>query len=149
MKPIRTLVLLADDETARFLLNEGVGKGLSELSELKAQEFGDTDVEYADRRGRQTGGANDMGRHGFEPSTSIEKQEREKFLSHVITRLESEWKKHGPDRFVLAAPAKTLGALRDRLSGAPAAALHGDLSKDLTKIPVRDLPRHFADILPM
>lgn len=149
MKPIRTLVLLADDETARFLLNEGIGKGLRELSKISASEFGDTDVDYSDQPGRQTGGPGDMGRHGFEPSTSLERQSRDRFVGHVIAALAREWKKRSPDRLILAAAPKTLGALRERLAGAPAEALHADLAKDLVRVPVRDLPRHFADILPM
>ncbi|SPH18653.1 hypothetical protein DEA8626_02193 [Defluviimonas aquaemixtae] len=149
MKPVRTLVLLADDESARFLLNEGVGKGLSELSKIVASQFSDTVVEYADQRGRQTGGPGDVGRHGFEPSTSLERQSRERFVGHVMEALARQWKKLAPDRLVLAAAPKTLGELRARLTGAPAEALHADLAKDLIKIPARDLPRHFADILPM
>ena len=36
MKPIKTLVLLANDEHARLFENHGMGKGLTEIEDLAA-----------------------------------------------------------------------------------------------------------------
>lgn len=149
MKPIRTLVLVADDQTARFLLNEGIGKGLRELAGLSAAQFLDAKVEFDDRPGRQTGGPGNMARHGFDPGDKADEAGRSRFAGYVTEELDREWKRVKPDRLILAAAPKMLGELRSRLNGAPAAALHGDLAKDLVKVAARNLPDHFADIQPM
>ncbi len=149
MKPIRTLVLVADDATARFLINEGIGKGLKEIAGLSARQFADAQIAYDDRPGRQTGGADGTARHGFDPHENADEMGRARFVGYVAEELSREWKRHSPDRLIVAAPPKTLGALRAKLNGAPAAALHGDLAKDLVRVSVQDLPKHFADILPM
>jgi protein required for attachment to host cells len=48
---------------------------------------------------------------------------------------------------VVAAAPKMLGVLRKAMSGAPAAALAGDIAKDLMKIPAIDLPKHFDGLI--
>lgn len=149
MKPIRTLVLVADDQTARFLINEGIGKGLREIAGLSAAQFLDAKIEYDDRPGRQTGGPGGVARHGFDPHENADEMGRERFAGYVAEELGREWKRVKPDRLILAAAPKMLGTLRAKLTGAPAAALHGDLAKDLVKVPAQDLPRYFADIQPM
>lgn len=149
MKPKRTLVLISDDVSARILINEGVGKGLSELAVLSLQQFADAQIAYDDRPGRQTGSPARAHRHSFDPHETAEAQSRARFARHVAEAVAQEWADRFPDRLIIAAPPKMLGALRACISGAPAAALHADLAKDLMKVAVRDLPEHFADIQPM
>ncbi|PPB80196.1 protein required for attachment to host cells [Albidovulum inexpectatum] len=149
VKPIRTLVVLADDGMARFMLNTGIGKGLEELRRISAEAFSDTQIEVEDNRGRQTGGPGDMGRHAFDPHETADEAGRARFADHVVAELEREWRRQKADRLILAAAPKMLGALRTRLKGDLANALYRDLAKDLTKVPPRDLPAHFADIMPM
>lgn len=146
MKSDRTLVLMADDAEARFLLNEGPGTGLRELAGLKVGQFADADLDYEDRPGRQTGPGGGP-RHGFDPHDTLEEQRRDRFARHVVEALDQEWGQVKPDRLVVAAPPKMLGVLRKELTGAPAAALAGDLAKDLMKIPVIDLPTHFEGLI--
>lgn len=149
MKPIRTLVLVADDQTARFLINEGIGKGLKEVAGLSAAQFLDAQIEYDDRPGRQTGGPGGVARHGFDPGENADEAGRSRFASYVVEELDREWSRIKPDRLIIAAGPKMLGVLRSRLTGASAQALHADLAKDLVKVAAQDLPRHFADIQPM
>jgi len=145
MKPVRTLVLLANDGTARFLMNEGVGKGLSGIDTLDADHAIRAEAhEYADEPGRSSA-APGMARHAYAPHADEESQKRAAFAAAVIDRLDERWRKGRYDRLVVAAPPKMLGELRGRL-GDLAAHLHGDLAKDLTKAPVAKLPGHFAEI---
>lgn len=146
MKKVRTLVLMADDAEARFLLNEGPGTGLRELAVLKVGQFADADLDYEDRPGRQTGPGGGP-RHGFDPHATLEEQRRDRFVKNVVEALDQEWGQVKPDRLVVAAPPKMLGVLRKALGGAPAAALAGDLAKDLIKIPAIELPKHFAELI--
>jgi len=147
MKPIRTLVLVAADENARFLLNEGVGKGLSEFAEISIRQFADAQIDYDDRKGRQTGGPEGVARHGYDPHESADELSRARFAAHVIATLADCWGRLRPDRLIIAALPKMLGALRSRLDGAPAAALTADLAKDLVKVPARDLPAHLSGVM--
>ncbi len=146
MKADRTLVLMADDAEARFLLNEGPGTGLRELAGLKVGQFADANLDYEDRPGRQTG-PGDGPRHGVDPHDTLEEQRRGRFVTHVVKALDQEWGQVKPDRLVVAAPPKMLGALRKAMGGAPAAALAGDLAKGLMKIPAIDLPKHFEGLI--
>lgn len=147
MKPETTLVLLLDDAEACFLFNDGPGKGLRELSRLSLAEFDDTQIEYQDRAGRQTGGPRNTARHGFDPTETLEDLRRARFADHVVAALEQKWPKARADRLVVAAPPKMLGVIRKALRGAPAAALAADLAKDLMKIPPNDLPKHFEGVI--
>jgi len=144
MKPVRTLVLVADDETARFLVNEGVGKGLRQVAQLTADSLDTERFRYADTPGRERA-APGMARHGMEPRSSEERQAREAFADLVVRELQGAWDTGAHDRIVIAAAPRMLGALRDRLGGlAPHVA--ASLDKDLVKVPLSDLPRHFSDV---
>ena len=149
MKPITTLVLLVDDASARILINQGIGKGLRDHAELSLKQFADAQIDYGDRPGRQTGGPAGVARHGFDPHETADAQSRARFAGHLAEALEQEWAQLRPDRLIIAAAPKMLGALRGAITGAPAAALHADLAKDLIKVALGDLPAHFADIQPM
>jgi protein required for attachment to host cells len=147
MKPERTLILMIDDAEARFLINAGPGTGLQELSSLSLEQFDDRQTGYDDRPGRQTGGPGGAARHGFNPEETMEGLNRARFVGHAVEALDAEWAKAKADRLVVAAPPKMLGVLRKALHGAPAAALAADLDKDLMKIPLNDLPKHFEDVI--
>lgn len=146
MRPERTLILLADDAEARFLLHDGPGEGLKAHAEMKAGQFPDLDLDYQDRPTRQTGGGGSP-RQGTEPHETLEEQRRDRFARHVAEALAQEWGQVRADRLVIAAAPKMLGVLRKRLSGPAAAALAGDLAKDLMKVPAADLPKHFDGLI--
>lgn len=146
MKPQRTLVLMADETAARFLVNDGPGKGLRELAGLSASQFPDLQLEYQDRAPRNARPASSA-RHAVDPRESLETQLRERFARHVAEALEQEWDEAAADRLVVAAGPKMLGILRKLVSGPPAAALAGDLPKDLMNTPLNDLPKHFDGLI--
>lgn len=145
MTPIRTLVLLAGAEDARFLINDGVGKGLTEVLALSSAQFADLAPGFADAptRGYAPGGT------GFavDPGTAPDERRRAVFADRVIEALAQEWPVARADRLVLAAAPKMLGLLRVRLSGAPKAALAADLDRDLVHLPLCDLGAHLDGIL--
>ncbi|PWE33274.1 hypothetical protein DDZ14_05665 [Maritimibacter sp. 55A14] len=144
MKPVRTLVLIANEREARILENAGVGKGLAELSSLDASAINSEAIEYADTPGRSRA-APGTARHGFEPPTSERRQARDAFAAHVLDALHAQAAKGGHERLILAAPPKMLGELRGGL-GQLADKVTGSLDKDIVKVPARDLPRHFEAI---
>lgn len=145
MKPVRTLVLVSGERDARFFLNDGLGKGLTEALTLAAAQFADVTAEPADAptRGVAPGGAH----FGVDSATSPGDRQRALFADRVIEALGQEWAGAAPDRLVIAAPPKMLGLLRARLSGAAKAALAADLDKDLVHLAARDLAPHLDGIL--
>lgn len=129
-----------------MFLNAGVGKGLTEIVALSATQFPETATDYADRPGRQRA-APGMGRHGLQPSTSVDEQQRDRFADRVIEALEQEWPQARADRLVLVAPPRMLGLLRARLKGAIKAALAADIDKDLLHLAPADLGPHLDGVL--
>lgn len=138
MKPVRTLVLIANEQEARLLSNDGPGHGLSEVAHF--DKLGQ--VRYADTPGRGQAGPG-TARHSVDPRTSEREQNREAFAADVLEITNKEWARGGFDRLVVSAPPQMLGALRGRLGGALQEALVADLNKDLLGVAVADLPRHF------
>jgi protein required for attachment to host cells len=147
MKAISTLILIADDASARFCLNEGVGKGLREVAAISATQFPEDSREFADRPVRSSSVAGTTARHGVEPHTELDQQHRTRFAVHILQALDQTWTQVSPDRMILAAPPKMLGVLRAKLRGDPAKALMADLPKHLVNVPVHELSAHFGDLL--
>lgn len=147
MKPVVTLVLVANQETARFFLNDGVGKGLREVLALSARQFPEIDNWYADRVGR--GGVRPASGgqvQSYDRRESEDEMIRERFARRILEALDKQWRGCGANRLILAAPAKMLGRLRDGLGADLRTALASDMPKDLTKVEARDLPPYFKDV---
>lgn len=144
MKAVTTLVVVANDKKARFLENLGVGKGLAELSEIAASEFSDVETRYSDRPGRAQASAG-SGVHAVERTTSEERQERQAFARHVLSRTGKLMQKGGYDRLAIAAAPRMLGELRDEMADELKNRLAFDLDKDLVKIPLIKLVSHFGE----
>ena len=142
MKPIRTLVLLADDGKARFLENAGIDKGVQQIEVLEAA----SPAGYADMPGRSQAGA-DTARHGLARPTGEEGAARDVFADAVLDKAGALWAGGDFQRLVMAAPPKMLGVLRSKLSPPLDDALVGDLDKDLTNLPEAELPGQFADVV--
>lgn len=134
MKPIKTLVLLADDAQARLFENHGPGKGLSEIEDLAVSMIAGETPGYADRAGRNTA-APGMAQHGVADLAEAEhEQARKAFVKAVLTETEGRFAEGGFDRFVMAAAPATLGALRAELPAALKKALVVDIAKDFVKL---------------
>lgn len=141
MKTHQSLYLLAADQDFRLL--RGLGQSLVEISHHRAADFPDVKDHFSfqQSRGHTSGvsfGVNDHGAH--------EVEERRRFARHAIAALKAEWAHAKDDRIILAAGPKMLGVLRDLMPKALAGKVAADLAKDLVKIPLHDLPSHFADL---
>lgn len=146
MKPIRTLILMASESRLRLAENAGVGKGLREVLTRDASDFGELAHDYADAPGREQA-APGMAGHAFERHESERDQSREAFAGKVAELALAEWQKGGYDRLIVAAPPRMLGAMRADLPAPLKQALLADLDKDLTKLPLAELPSHLDTLL--
>lgn len=132
MRPIKTLVVLANDGQARFLASPGRGKGLTEIDGAAATFQAGAGDEPRDRRGRNAAAAG-MARHAFDPPQTELDHARLAFAKAVVAEAETQFRDGRFDRFVLVAAPKTLGMLRDLLPKALKDALVADVDKDLLK----------------
>lgn len=145
MRPVVTLVLVADDRAARFLLNEGVGNGLREVAKADGGDAAAMAADFADRGGRGQA-APGVARHGMEPRTDVEEQRRAGFAAELVSALGAEAMRAGADRLIVVAPAKMLGALRAGMPPTLAGKVAADMPRDLTHVAVADLPAHLAQV---
>ena len=65
----------------------------------------------------------------------------------LAERLEEAAHAHRFDKLVLVAAPKTLGDLRELLPDPVKTKVVAEIDKDLTKVPLRDLPRHLEAVL--
>lgn len=146
MRPVQTLVLIANEKEARLLANAGVGKGLNELSHFDRTRDPSMQTRYADAPGRSQS-APGAARHGFDRSSSEREQSRQAFADLVLKITADEWAHGLYNRLVMTAPPEMLGALRAGLSDQLSQALVADMNKDLVKVATADLPRHFEEVI--
>ncbi len=147
MRKTVTWVVVADGAHARLLVNEGPGRGLEALpgGELAAEHAPSRDIN-ADRPGR-TFDSTGQGRHAKEPPTDPHRDAKRRFAREVAGRLDAAHKRGDFDRVVLIAPPQALGDLRGHLSKGVQAKVSGELAKDLTHLPIHELPDHVGAVL--
>jgi len=146
----KTWIVLADGQHARIYRLAAAGRSLeavedgelnSASAQLRARDLG------TDRPGR---GASAPGGavHTMEPRADVHRLEQERFAQAVAARLNQAAAANAFDRLVIAAPPKTLGALRAALDQPASKLVCGELAKDLMKTPAGDLLDHLAPALP-
>ncbi|MBZ0218358.1 MAG: host attachment protein [Fimbriimonadaceae bacterium] len=142
-----TWVLIADGARARLLVNTGRGTGLKPALD---QEFiGDKRQSReltSDKPGR-TFDRGGQGRHSMEPPTDPHRHEQHMFARSLADLFEEKQKHNAFDRLIVVAPPKTLGDLRAEFPKAVADLVSDELNKDLTKIPIHELPDHLSELI--
>lgn len=147
MKPIRTWILVADGARARVLENTGPGKGISEVPgmEFTEQRLENREI-MADRPGRSFESA-DQSRHAMEPRSDPKQMMETAFVTGLVETLNEKFQAGSFDRLVLVAAPKALGDIRKAMPKELAGAVHGELAKDLTKVPNADMEKHLGEVM--
>ena len=143
MKPIKTWIVLADAQTVRIAINDGTGKGVygrgtQGLDAPAVTELSDAPGMTNAAVGPNRGGISDPDLKG---------QAAQAFAADIVSYLQAALAKGDYHRLILIAPATMLGHLRQALTPALRDVLHADIPKDLTHLPLDELPRHLADVL--
>ncbi|MCK0097350.1 host attachment protein [Yoonia sp. F2084L] len=143
MKPIKTWIVLADTQTVRVAVNEGPGKGVyghstQGLTAPAVTELSDAPGMTAAAAGPNRGGISDPDLKG---------QAARAFAADIVGFLEAAHDDGHYQRLILIAPAAMLGLLRQALTPRVQAVLHADIPKDLTHLPLDELPGHLGDVL--
>lgn len=146
MKHPTTWILIADGATARVVSDGGEGRSLVPVDDLRlaGNNLPDRDL-AADRPGRAFDRAG-TGRHAMEPRTVPHRIEHERFAREIVAALEQARQQNRFDHLILVAPPRMMGDLRSLLPPVIAEAVSGELTKDLTKISIHDLPAHLEAV---
>jgi protein required for attachment to host cells len=143
----KTYVLIADGARARLFVTD---KGREGLRPALDQEFIGTNLRSreigSDRPGRAFDSAG-YGRHAMEPPTDPHRHEERAFAHEVAGVIEQALRRGEFQNLVVVAPPKALGDLRAEFSGELRKRVTAELPKDLTKVPVHELPRHLRDVI--
>ena len=146
MKPTTTWILIADGARGRLFVNRGPGKGIEAVDEpLEADHRATHDI-VEDRLGRTYESAGSA-RHAVAPRHDPHRELKRDFAVRLAKMLDQRHREHAYDRLVLVAPPTALGDLRSALSEAVRSLVGAELDKDLTKVPVAELPGHLAAVL--
>lgn len=146
-KRTTTWILVADGARARVLANDGPGQGLHDafdrdfIGEHKLMR-----EMVSDKPGRTQGSA-DSSHHAFESKTEWHRFEKQQFAKRMAELLEKEAMANAFDRLVLVAPPQALGDLRAELGSHAQKKVTGEIDKDLTHIPLQDLPQHLKEFV--
>ncbi len=146
--PKPTWVLIADGARARVLAQEKPFEQLRpafEQEEFTGSRAQTKDI-VSDRPGRSfdSGG---QGRHAMEPPTDPQRYAKFAFARELAARLEEAAHAGRFARLVLVAAPKTLGDLRELLPDPVRTKVVAEIDKDLTRVPLRDLPGHLDTVL--
>lgn len=153
--PHDTLVVVADGRKMLLLRNEGNAERLNlqvERKELhESPRDHDQKSDLAGRTSSTQPASDGRGRMQLSPSGSSMEEtdyhllEEQKFAAEVARILERGALAQAFDRILVAAPARTLGELREHYHKEVAARLIGEIDKDLTNHPVPMIAKVLLD----
>jgi len=141
-----TWLVLADGSRARFVTRRPEGPGYEIAAEYESPEAHvPTHEIMSDRPGRVQESAN-RAHHGVEPRQDAHRARLESFAQQVASHLNAASAKGAFDELVLYAAPRALATLRSALDDTTRAKVKAEFAKDLTKVPLAELPHHFGDI---
>ena len=147
MKPIKTWILIADGARGRVLENDGPGKGVQQVEGCDYRASHEADREINADRPCRTHDSAGHGRHAMEASASPHRIAKADFARTLLGDLERKLAAGAFDRLVIIAPPKTLGDMRQHMSGSLKACLIGEIHKDLTQVPNDAIAPHLENVL--
>jgi protein required for attachment to host cells len=147
MKKKVTWIIVADGSRARFLANDGPGKGLhAAIAGEFHHDLPPTRDLGTEKPGRIASRAN-TGRSAIQPHVDWHQFEKEKFSQEMANLLNDAAEKKSFDDLIIVAPPRTLGTLRHALSANTSERIRAEIPKDLTQVPLREMPGHLKDVI--
>jgi protein required for attachment to host cells len=148
MKPARTLIVVADGERARFLLHEGIGRGLKPaVDQEMARELPPERDIVTEKPGRDSGPAGTGTRHALAHTVDHHEFAKERFAHEIAEFIQTLRTRDRFDRLVLVLPPKALGHLREALDKPSRDLLIGELAKDLTHMKESEIAGHLGEVM--
>lgn len=143
MKPRKTWVVLANASTIRIAVNEGPGKGVYGYGVQGLEAPPVTELSDAPGMTNASVGPN----RGSISDPDLKGQAMAAFADDIVSFLDTAWTNGEFLQLILIAPPAMLGVLRQKLTPPLRAVLRADIPKDLTHLPLDDLPKHLGDVI--
>lgn len=141
-----TWFVLTDGSRARILKRRAEGTGYEVVEEFESPDARVPSREImSDRPGRVQESAY-TGRHAVDARHDAHRERKDAFareLAHRLNRAAADDVFHA---LVLYAAPRTLAMLRSTLGEVARDKIKAEVAKDLTKVPIADLPHHFAEL---
>jgi protein required for attachment to host cells len=147
MKKKVTWIIVADGSRARFLANDGPGKGLH--AAIAGEFHHDTPPtrELGTEKPGRVNSAFSASRSAIQPHLDWHEFEKEKFSQEMAGLLNDAAEKKSFDDLIIVAPPRTLGTLRQALSSKTSDHIRAEIAKDLTQVPLHEMPAHLKDVI--
>ena len=147
MKKKVTWIIVADGSRARVLANDGPGKGLRPaLAGEFHHDLPPTRALGTEKPGR-TAPSVGTNRSAIEPHVDWHEFEKEKFSQEMAGLLNDAAEKKSFHDLIIVAPPRTLGTLRQALSPKTSDQIRAEIAKDLTQVPLQEMPDHLKDVI--
>ena len=141
-----TWFVLTDGSRARILRRRAEEPGYEVVEELESPDSRVPSREItSDRPGRVQESAY-PGRHAIVARRDAHRDRKEAFARELGDRLNKAATDDVFHALILYAAPRTLAILRETLGDAARDKIKAEVPKDLTKVPLADLPRHFAQL---
>ena len=137
-----TWIVMADGSRARIVKPRGEAPGFDIIIEVADEEARlPTREIVSDKPGRMQESAY-SGRHAEDPRSDAHQERKAQFLRSLAERLNRAAGAAQFDDLILFAPPRALGELRQALDGGARSRIKAEAAKDLTKLPLAELPQH-------
>jgi protein required for attachment to host cells len=133
MKPNKTWVVVADGAHAKFLLWHGLKSGASAIPEQSFEQHTPRTRDLGRDKPGRTQDSFGRARHAIEPKVDTHEEAEKEFLRIVVRRLFEAFEGGSFDEFVLIAPPRAIGVIRDLLPHQLKSGMTLQIVKDLTK----------------
>ncbi len=137
-----TWIVMADGSRARIVKPRAEGSGFDLLSDLASSEAHKPSRDLVSDRPGHGQESSNSAHHAIEPRQDAHAQVKAAFLRGVAEHLNEAAGKKAFDALILFAPPRCLGELREALSEATRSKIKATAPKDLTKLPLAELPEH-------
>lgn len=149
MKKKITWIIIADGSRARFLANDGPGKGLHAAIAGEFHHDALPTRELGTEKPGRVNAAFSPSRSAIQPHLDWHEFEKAKFSQEMAGLLNDAAEKKSFDDLIIVAPPRTLGTLRQALSSKTSDHVRAEIPKDLTQVPLQEMPGHLKDVLPL
>lgn len=140
MTPKKIWVLVANGHTGRVYESAKRNEGLKEALPYELHiPNPPTAMKHDDERPGRVHESANVSRHAIEPRSDAEKLSKAEFARHVASLLAEEARKGSYDELIVVAAPEFLGDLRDELSDEVRRKISGEVDKDLTHMPAKEL----------
>jgi protein required for attachment to host cells len=141
-----TWFVLTDGSRARILKHRAEGPGYEVLEEFESPDARVPSREImSDRPGRVQESAY-TGHHAVDARHDAHRERKDAFARQLAHRLNEAATDSLFHALILYAAPRTLAILRETLEDAARDKIKAEVPKDLTKVPLADLPRHVAEL---